>query len=100
MNVRERYRLKVARKGRINRKVQKNKDKLRLTVFKTSKHIYAQIIDDRSRKTLVAESTMSPEFKNYGSNKDAAKWVGESLGSKANVAPVVPAPQNAKTLSL
>ena len=78
--------LRLKRKQRIKNKVQKDKTKLRLTVFKTSKHIYAQIVDDQKRQTLVSASTVSKEFKDqmsYGGNVKAASLVGTQLGTKA-----------------
>ena len=81
-----RYRLRHRRKDRIKKKLQKYKGVLRLTVFRSSKHIYAQIIDDNERKTLVAESTMSKAFKDkmqYGGNLKAAALVGSMLGEQA-----------------
>ncbi len=86
MSVALRYSLRMKRKGRVKNKIQKNKDKLRLTVFKSSKHIYAQIIDDRKRQTLVSASTVSKEFKEkmaYGGNRKAAVLVGTLLAEKA-----------------
>ena len=86
MAVAIRKRLRNRRKLQIKRRVQKNKDKLRLSVFKSVNHIYAQIIDDRKKKTLVSESTLSKEFKGSkknGGNIGAAKWVGKALGKKA-----------------
>ncbi len=86
MKTAERQRLRESRKRRIKGKVQTNKDKLRLTVFKSSKHIYAQIIDDNGGKTLAAESSLSPNFKEKmknGGNVDAAVLVGTLLGEKA-----------------
>ncbi len=82
----ERQRLREQRKQRIKRKIQKNPDKLRLSVFKSSKHIYAQIINDRDGKTLASESTVSPAFKEKmkaGGNIKAATLVGHLLGEKA-----------------
>ena len=86
MNSTSRYRLRHQRKNRIKKKIQKNKDTLRLTVFRSSKHIYAQIIDDNERKTLVSESTMSKAFRDkmkYGGNIKAAALVGSMLGEEA-----------------
>ena len=60
---------------------------MRLSVFKSDRHIYAQIIDDLQGKTLVSESTLTTSFKETGQkagNIAAAKWVGSSLGKKAN----------------
>ncbi len=86
MSVNVRRELRLKRKKRVKLQVQKNTDRRRLTIFKTTKHIYAQIVDDAERKTLVSESTMSPKFKEgklNGGNVKAAAWVGESLGAKA-----------------
>ena len=82
-----RRRLRLKRKVRVKNRVQRNKTKLRLSVFKSLSHIYAQVIDDTNNKTLVFESTLSKEFKaknKNGGNIEAAKWVGSSLGKKAS----------------
>ena len=81
-----RRRLREHRKQRVKTKTQRNPDKLRLTVFKSAKHIYAQIVNDRDRKTLVAESTATQAFRDqmkYGGNVKAAVLVGSMLGEKA-----------------
>ncbi len=86
MKTAERQRLRVNRKQRIKRKIQVGQERLRLSVFRSSKHIYAQIIDDRAGKTLVAESSVSPAFKEKlkaGGNVQAATVVGTLLGEKA-----------------
>ena len=81
-----RRRLRHHRKHRVKTKTQRQPEKLRLTVFKSAKHIYAQIVNDRERKTLVAESTASQAFRDqmkYGGNVKAAVLVGSLLGEKA-----------------
>lgn len=86
MSVSLRRRLRMARKTRVKTKVQTDTGKLRLSVYKSASHIYAQIIDDKDRSTLVSESTLSPAFKEQkknGGNAAAAAWVGKSLGEKA-----------------
>lgn len=58
----------------------------RLNVFRSEKHIYAQIINDETGRTLAAASTIDKELKDKlssGSNKDAAKIVGEHIAKKA-----------------
>ena len=56
----------------------------RLNVFRSLKHIYAQIIDDTKGVTLVSASTLDKELKeNYGGNKDAAKAVGKLVAERA-----------------
>ena len=55
----------------------------RLTVHRTNLHIYAQIIDDVSGKTLVSASTVEKDFEDYGGNKSAARKVGITLAKRA-----------------
>ena len=55
----------------------------RLNVFRSSKHIYAQVIDDVKGVTLVAASSMDKDFEGFGGNKEAAKKVGQLVGKKA-----------------
>ena len=86
MKTAERQRLRLNRKRRIKRKTQVGQERLRLSVFRSSKHIYAQIVDDRAGKTLVAESTVSSGFREKmqnGGNVEAATVVGSLLGEKA-----------------
>ena len=55
----------------------------RLAVHRTPQHIYAQIIDDVSGKTLVSASTVEKDFEDYGGNKSAARKVGITLAKRA-----------------
>lgn len=55
----------------------------RLNVFRSHKHIYAQLINDADGATLVSASTVEKEFSEYGGNKDAARKVGELLAKRA-----------------
>ena len=58
----------------------------RLNVFRSSKHIYAQLVDDVSGKTLVSASTVDQEIKDKvknGGNVEAAKLVGELVAKRA-----------------
>ncbi len=70
------------RKLRIRRKINGTSDQPRLTVFRSAKHIYAQVVDDIAGKTLAQASTLSKTVKgNVGeANKtDAAKLVGHAI---------------------
>jgi large subunit ribosomal protein L18 len=83
MNLKEAARLK--RKKRIKKKIGGG-ERLRLSVFRSSKHIYVQIVDDGKGQTVVAASTLSGELKEQlgGLKKtDAAKAVGKLLADKA-----------------
>ena len=55
----------------------------RLSVFRSSKNIYAQIIDDVKGVTLVAASSLDKEFNGNGGNKEAARKVGELIAKRA-----------------
>jgi large subunit ribosomal protein L18 len=55
----------------------------RLSVFRSSKNIYAQIIDDERGVTLAAASTLEGEGKTKGSDKDAAARVGALVAQRA-----------------
>src|SRR5262252_5478840 len=61
-------------------------DRARLSVFRSSKHIYAQVIDDTKGETLASASSMEKEMRtggNTGANIDAAKAVGKLLAERA-----------------
>ena len=67
------------RKLRIRKKVSGSMERPRLSVFRSARHIYAQVIDDVSKKTLAHASTLSKDLKGtLGADKkiDAAKKVG------------------------
>lgn len=58
----------------------------RLSVFRSRKHIYAQIIDDRAARTLVAAGTLDRELREqlkFGGNKTAAAAVGALIARRA-----------------
>lgn len=55
----------------------------RLDVFRSSKHIYAQIIDDVAGVTLVSASSMDKDFEGFGGNIEAAGKVGKRIAEKA-----------------
>ena len=55
----------------------------RLNVFRSDKHIYAQIIDDVAGKTLVAAATNEKDFGGYGGNVEAAKKLGGIIAERA-----------------
>jgi large subunit ribosomal protein L18 len=83
------------RQQRGRKKVIGSSDRPRLSVFISNKQVYAQIIDDRSGKTLVSSSTLGEDLKQQavGKNKtDMAKLVGErvaALAKEAGISKVV-----------
>jgi large subunit ribosomal protein L18 len=67
------------RKFRIRTKISGSTERPRLSVFRSARHIYAQVIDDSTGNTLAAASTLSPDLKGTvgeGNKTDAAKKVG------------------------
>jgi large subunit ribosomal protein L18 len=80
---------RVARKKRqvrVRKKVTGSVERPRLCVFRSSKHIYAQIIEDVTGKTLVAASTSAKSQADgvkYTGNVEAAKAVGKQIAEKA-----------------
>lgn len=74
---------------RIRKKITGNSDQPRLRVFKSNKHIYAQIIDDSAGKTLVSMSTIDKNFQKSDDDKSGkAKKVGILLAEAAKSAGV------------
>jgi large subunit ribosomal protein L18 len=71
---------------RVRKNIGVSKDRPRLSVFRSLKHIYAQIIDDTEGRTLAAASTLDPEIRDQvaGLKKsEQAKVVGELLAQRA-----------------
>jgi large subunit ribosomal protein L18 len=68
-------------RARIRKKVDGAADRPRLSVYRSGKHVYAQIIDDSTGKTLAAYSTLEGDLKKK--NKDTAKQVGVEIAKRA-----------------
>lgn len=76
----------LRRKRLVRKKVHGTPERPRLSVFRSNRHIYAQIIDDVAGVTLVATSTQSKALRDQvtvGGNRKAAETVGEALAKKA-----------------
>jgi large subunit ribosomal protein L18 len=74
------------RKTRIRKKMQGTPDRPRLSVFRSTKHVYAQIVDDRAGATLVAASSVEPAFKEqskFDNKIAAATFVGKLVAQRA-----------------
>jgi len=77
---------RLRRRKRIRKKISGTDKRPRLSVFRSLKHIYAQIINDEESITLISACTLSPEIREqikYGGNIAAAKIVGELIARKA-----------------
>lgn len=79
---------RVKRHIRVRNKISGTTERPRLNVFRSSLHIYAQIIDDVSGKTLAAASTNEKTFEGASSNADAAKKIGLLIAERAKAAGV------------
>ncbi len=74
---------RLRRHTRVRGKISGTAQVPRLNVFRSSKHIYAQIIDDVAGVTLVSASSMDKGFTANGGNVEGAKAVGEAIAKKA-----------------
>lgn len=74
------------RKIRVRRKVRGTPERPRLNVFKSAKHIYAQLIDDTTGSTLLSVSTLMSDVReglDYTGNIEAARKVGATIAQRA-----------------
>jgi large subunit ribosomal protein L18 len=78
------------RHRRVRKKVRGSAERPRLAVFRSNQHIYAQVIDDVSGRTLAAASTTDESVKGAGGtgNVDAAKKVGALVAERAKASGV------------
>ncbi len=83
MNNLSKNKKRLKRKVRIRKRLTGTTERPRLSVFRSAKHIYAQIIDDTSGKTLVSASTMDKDFAKSGDKKACANAVGKNIASRA-----------------
>jgi large subunit ribosomal protein L18 len=70
-------------KARIRKKVEGSAERPRLALFRSGKHIYAQLIDDTTGRTLAAVSTLKLKPSGGSKNVDAAKLVGTAIAEAA-----------------
>ena len=85
-HIKEKLRKRTRRHLRIRRKVNGNEDRPRLSVYRSLKHIYCQIINDIEGRTLLSVSTQTPEIRSqlsYGGNVKAAELVGKKVAEEA-----------------
>ncbi len=71
----------IRRARRVRARV-KAQNRVRLSVFRSARHVYAQLIDDQNGKTLVTASSLEAAIKD-GGNKGGAEAVGKLLGERA-----------------
>lgn len=78
---------RLKRKKRVRKKVRGTPERPRLSVFRSAKHIYAQVIDDDTARTVVSASSLSRDIRQglggRGGNREGAAIVGQSIANKA-----------------
>ena len=83
---RDRNEVRVIRHARVRKKISGTPEMPRLSVYRSNKSIYAQIIDDTKGVTVVSASTLDPQIKGQLGDVDkkgAAKLVGKLIGERA-----------------
>lgn len=84
-------RQKLRRRNHVRNKLRGTADQPRMSVFRSHKHIYCQVINDLEGKTIAAASTRDTDLRdrcNYGGNKDAAQMIGKVIAEKVIAAGV------------
>ena len=74
---------RLKRHYRVRNKISGTAERPRLCVFRSEKHIYAQVIDDVARTTLVSASSLDKDFEGKGSDKAAARAIGKTVAERA-----------------
>ena len=74
---------RAKRHTRVRAKISGTPECPRLNVFRSAKHIYAQLIDDVNGVTLCSASSLSKDFEGNGGNKAAAREIGKMIAEKA-----------------
>ncbi len=87
MSSEKRRAARLRRKKRVRKKVLGLPERPRLSVFRSSKHMYAQLIDDTSGRTLLATSSLAKDIRekigSKGGNKEGAAIVGAEIAERA-----------------
>ena len=79
---------RVRRHRRVRKKVLGTAERPRLSVFRSNKHVYAQLIDDVAGRTLASASTGEKGLSGSGATVDAARAVGQRLAERGKAAGV------------
>ena len=74
---------RLKRHKRVRAHISGTAERPRLDVFRSAKHIYAQVIDDVKGNTLVSASSVEKDFEGNGGNVEAAKKIGSKIAERA-----------------
>ena len=74
---------RAKRHARVRAKISGTPERPRLNVYRSTKHIYAQVIDDVNGVTLASASSMDKDFEGTGGNTEAARKVGTMIAERA-----------------
>ncbi len=83
------FRQRLRRRQRVRKPLLGTAERPRLAVFRTAKHIYAQVIDDSVGRTVAAASSVDREIRGsvaFGGNKQAAEVIGKAVAERARAA--------------
>ncbi len=84
MGAQPRLQARLRRHRRVRKHVSGTTERPRLAVFRSNRHIYAQVIDDTAGRTLAAASSIDPALKaSAGSKTERAKAVGAAIAERA-----------------
>lgn len=79
----DKQKARAIRHRRVRGKISGTSERPRLNVYRSTNHIYAQLIDDVNGVTLAAASSLEKGFEGKGGNKEAARKVGQMIAKKA-----------------
>ena len=84
LTIKTREKIQALKRRRVRKKIRGTSERPRLNVYRSNRHMYAQIIDDSLGQTLAYASTLEKELNlQKTGNKDAAKRVGEIIAQRA-----------------
>ena len=86
----KKHEARVRRHSRVRKKVRGEVDRPRLAVFRSNRHIVAQVIDDRAGRTLASASSLEADLRQGSGNKASAAKVGTLVAERAKAAGVAP----------
>jgi large subunit ribosomal protein L18 len=88
VSAQKKHEARTRRHSRVRKKVRGEADRPRLAVFRSNRHIVAQVINDRTGRTLAAASSLESDLKSASGNKDSAAKVGALVAERAKAAGV------------